>query len=65
MAAPYRLPSNYIRQQGNSGKHFVGRHDEREKLKILIKDEDTQIIQVYGLPYVGKTRFVKTVISDH
>ncbi|CAI9739666.1 XP_029654124.1uncharacterized protein LOC115227430 isoform X1 [Octopus vulgaris] len=64
MATPYRLPSNYMRQQGNSGRHFVGRHDEREKLKILIKDEDTQIIQVYGLPYVGKTSLVKTVCQE-
>ncbi|CAI9739670.1 XP_036368269.1uncharacterized protein LOC118767588 isoform X1 [Octopus vulgaris] len=64
MATPYRLPSNYMGQQGNSGRHFVGRHDEREKLKILIKDEDTQIIQVYGLPYVGKTSLVKTVCQE-
>ncbi|XP_036368273.1 uncharacterized protein LOC115223560 isoform X2 [Octopus sinensis] len=64
MATPYRLPPNYMRQQGNNGRHFVGRHDEREKLKILIKDEDTQIIQVYGLPYVGKTSLVKTVCQE-
>ncbi|XP_036368274.1 uncharacterized protein LOC115223561 isoform X1 [Octopus sinensis] len=64
MATPYRLPSNYMRQQGNSGRHFVGRHDDREKLKILIKDEDTQIIQIYGLPYVGKTSLVKTVCEE-
>ncbi|CAI9739671.1 XP_029654124.1uncharacterized protein LOC115227430 isoform X1 [Octopus vulgaris] len=64
MATPYRLPPNYMRHQGNSGRHFVGRHYEREELKILIKDEDTQIIQVYGLPYVGKTSLVKTVCEE-
>ncbi|XP_029653752.1 uncharacterized protein LOC115226970, partial [Octopus sinensis] len=64
MATPYRLPPNYMRHQGNSGRHFVGRHYEREELKILIKDEDTQIIQVYGLPYVGKTSLVKTVCQE-
>ncbi|XP_036368269.1 uncharacterized protein LOC118767588 isoform X1 [Octopus sinensis] len=64
MATPYRLPPNYMRHQGNSGRHFVGRHYEREELKILINDEDTQIIQVYGLPYVGKTSLVKTVCEE-
>ena len=41
--------------------HFWGRHDEREKLKTFLLDDDIPLIQIYGLPYVGKTQLVKTV----
>lgn len=41
--------------------YFIGRHDEREKLKTFLCESDLPLIQIYGLPYVGKTQLVKTV----
>lgn len=44
--------------------YFIGRHDEREKLKTFLCESDLPLIQIYGLPYVGKTQLVKTALQE-
>ncbi|GAB1610771.1 uncharacterized protein LOC115223561 isoform X1 [Argonauta hians] len=43
---------------------FLGRHIQREALKTWLLYGKTQILQIYGLPFVGKTALLKTVCEE-
>ncbi|GAB1610770.1 uncharacterized protein LOC115223562 [Argonauta hians] len=62
MAAGYCLRSTF--PTATVSKVFVGRHREREILKSVIRADDTQLVQLYGLPFAGKTTLIKTVCEE-
>ncbi|XP_029657788.2 uncharacterized protein LOC115232051 [Octopus sinensis] len=43
---------------------FIGRNEERATLKRFLLQKDVALIQIYGLPHIGKTYFVKTVLDE-